>query len=151
MPMILLDQPIVYQCVAPATLDGGEGLLAVLIPAKLRCKEESRFVTDPQSEQQVGVLTHKSGWTSAPHYHPEQRRVINRTTEVLIIRSGVLRLDLYSMETKELINSYRLQAGDTAILLGGAHSVTALTDVQLLEVKQGPYNKTTDKVLLNVK
>jgi hypothetical protein len=72
-------------------------------------------------------------------------RKVFTTQEVLHIKSGKIKITLFSNEQafiKELI----LLKGDTVLLATGGHSVEMLEDSELIEVKQGPYLDDEDKV-----
>ena len=71
-------------------------------------------------------------------------RKINYTSEVLIIQKGKLRVDIYS-EMKKYLFSKILFKNDIVILNKGAHGFKILKPTDLIEVKQGPYNKKKDK------
>src|SRR5687768_8801691 len=117
--------------------DGGEGLLAIILRNQYR-PEGVHFVTDPNSEQQVAVISHPTGKEIPAHYHPENPRRIVRTQEVIIVRSGILRVELYTSHGTHFASKI-LADGDVIILLAGGHGFKAVTPVELLEVKQGPY------------
>ncbi len=102
------------------------------------------FVTDCNSAQQVGFMSHPKNSEIKAHVHNIIERNVSSTQEVLIIKKGKLRLDLYSQE-KEYIESVIISAGDVVILPYGGHGLKCLEDVEMIEVKQGPYLGENDK------
>ena len=103
-----------------------------------------KFLTPPNINLQLGIMHHKKSHKILPHYHKSQKRVINKTTEVLIIKSGELQLDFYnkkSNKTKSII----LKKNTIAILLDGTHGFKVIKKCNFLEIKQGPYKKFKDK------
>lgn len=66
------------------------------------------------------------------------------TQEVLFIRRGKLRVDFYTTE-HEYLESRVLQAGDVILLIQGGHGFEVLEEVEMIEVKQGPYAGEADK------
>jgi hypothetical protein len=66
------------------------------------------------------------------------------TQEALFIRKGKLRVDFYSQE-QEYRTSRVLSAGDVVLLIRGGHGFEVLQDLNMVEVKQGPYAGDTDK------
>ena len=84
-----------------------------------------------------------------PHKHNKRKKnaipKIDSTTEVLIILKGILRVDFYSYNEKYLF-SKKLYANDLIMLSNGGHGFKILKDVEMIEVKQGPYFISKDKV-----
>ncbi len=102
------------------------------------------FFTPEHCPQQLGYLTHAKGHQIAPHAHNHVERTITETTEVLIIKKGALRADLYDDEHVK-IESVVLRAGDLILLVSGGHGFEVIEDVEMIEVKQGPYLGDKDK------
>ena len=71
-------------------------------------------------------------------------RQVLYTQEVLLIRCGCVRINLYSSD-KKFITSRDLKAGDVILLCGGGHSFEMLEETSMIEVKQGPYAGEQDK------
>ena len=67
------------------------------------------------------------------------------TTEVIIILKGILRVDFYNNKEKYLF-SKKLYSNDLIMLSNGGHGFKVLKDIQMIEVKQGPYSLSMDKV-----
>ena len=67
------------------------------------------------------------------------------TTEVIIILKGILRVDFYNDNEKYLF-SKKVFANDIIMLSSGGHGFKVLKDVKMIEVKQGPYSLSKDKV-----
>ncbi len=104
-----------------------------------------KFFTADDSGSQIGYMSHPKGTVIKAHVHNIVERKVLGTPEVLIIKKGRLRLDLYSQE-KEYIESTILEAGDIVFLPYGGHGLKCLEDVKMIEVKQGPYLGEQDKV-----
>lgn len=102
------------------------------------------FLTPANFSQQVAVMRHPAGKRVPPHVHNLVSRQILYTQEVLLIRQGKIRVDLYSSEKKPL-GSRVLRAGDVILLCGGGHAIEMLEETSLIEVKQGPYAGEHDK------
>jgi hypothetical protein len=84
------------------------------------------------------------GQQIAPHVHNPNPREVVYTQEVLIIREGRLRVDFYDAERRYL-ESRELEPWDVVMLIRGGHGFEVLEDLELLEVKQGPYLGDEDK------
>lgn len=117
--------------------------LALIIRASFG-KPGINFVTDDKSVHQLGVLRWPKGHLIDAHVHNHMIRTIDSTQEVLFIRSGQLRVDLYGDD--RLFRSSRvLGAGDVIFLMSGGHGFEILEDADIIEVKQGPYLGESEK------
>jgi len=125
-------------------LRDGHRVLACIICAGHRA-EETKFVTPPEWNQQVGFVVYPAGASIPRHRHCPMRREIVGTGEVLIVRSGRCELDLFADDDRHVL-SRELRAGDVLILIAGGHGFRMLEDTVLLEVKQGPYTGLAEKV-----
>lgn len=96
------------------------------------------FVTENESVLQIGVLCWPPGHVIDSHSHNPLERSIDSTQEVLFIRSGLVRLDLYD-EDQTYVCSRELATGDVVFLCGGGHGLEILEQSDIIEVKQGPY------------
>lgn len=103
------------------------------------------FLTDDQSPQQLGYMNRAKGYVIAPHVHNAVPRTVELTQEVLIIRSGKVRVDYYD-EDKNYLESRMAYEGDIVFLGFGGHGFKMLEDAEIVEVKQGPYCGAKDKV-----
>jgi len=124
-------------------------LYALIVRNKFRKKRGTNFFTDNKAFQQVGFIKQKKDYIILPHKHNKRKKnaitKIDSTTEVLIILKGILRVDFYDNKEKYLL-SKKLYTNDLIILLSGGHGFRILKDVEIIEVKQGPYFISQDKV-----
>lgn len=126
------------------TLDGRE-LLAIWIRSHNADFEEgTEFFTPRGLELQAGLIRRKAGAEIPAHRHLEQVRRIGKTNEVLLICKGSLLFTLYDPDGA-FAYSGCADPGDILILVQGGHGFKALSDVEMIEVKQGPYNAEFDK------
>lgn len=102
------------------------------------------FFTENSLSQQLAFMSHPRGRLIAPHVHNPVSREVLYTQEVLFIKKGKLRVDFYSSEQLYL-ESRILEAGDVILLTEGGHGFEALEDLEMFEVKQGPYAGEQDK------
>ena len=117
--------------------------LAIIIKANYQKPGISFFTPDDYS-QQLAYMEHPKGKLIEPHVHNSVKREVHFTKEVLIIRKGKLRVDFYTNE-QEYIRSTILEAGDVILLSEGGHGFEVLDDLEMIEVKQGPYAGEDDK------
>ncbi len=103
------------------------------------------FFTPDTFSQQIGYMNRPTGYVVAPHAHNAVPRTIEWTQEVLVIKSGLVRVDIYDSE-RIYIESYELGAGDIILLAHGGHGLVVLEQAEIIEVKQGPYAGELDKV-----
>jgi hypothetical protein len=61
--------------------------------------------------------------------------------EVLFIRDGKIRVDLYCREN-HIVAQRILVSGDVIMLLDGGHGFEILEPTDMIEVKQGPFEGT---------
>src|SRR5665809_36068 len=118
-------------------------LLALILPADLLPKGVE-FYTDDDSAQQVGAMAWPKGRVIPPHVHNLVDRTVSRTQEVLVIRKGKVRVDLFD-ESRNYLESRILNEGDIILLASGGHGFTMLEDAVMVEIKQGPYVGERDK------
>ena len=90
-------------------------------------------------------MRHPEGKETVPHVHNPVDRHIMDTQETLIIRKGSLRVDFYTQE-KDYPESRTLNEGDIILLIAGGHGFQAMADLEMIDVKQGPYVGEADKV-----
>ena len=115
---------------------------------KYKKKIGVNFLTPKELSHQVGFIKHKSKHFIKPHKHYKNIRRIEYTSEVLIILNGKLRVDFYDNKKKYLFSKI-IKKNDIIILNSGGHGFKVLETVEMIEVKQGPYNIKTDKKVFN--
>jgi len=103
------------------------------------------FVTSDESVHQLGVLKWPRGHVIDAHVHKKMTRTIDSTQEVLFIRGGRVRVDLYG-EDRCYLSSLELDSGDIIFLVSGGHGFEILEDADIVEVKQGPYMGADEKI-----
>jgi len=118
-------------------------LLAIIVSHRFN-KEGISFFTSNDLSQQLAYMRHPAGRVIQPHVHNPVRREVHYTQEVLFIRRGKLRVDFYS-ESCAYLTSRVLEAGDVILLATGGHGFEVLEEIEMIEVKQGPYAGDSDK------
>jgi mannose-6-phosphate isomerase-like protein (cupin superfamily) len=118
-------------------------LLAIIVRDDYKC-DGVDFLTSEELSQQVAVMHHLQGKVIDAHIHNVVHRNVVMTQEVLFIKKGKLRVDFYD-DYKDYIESYILGAGDTILLISGGHGFKVLEEIEMIEVKQGPYSGDNDK------
>jgi len=118
-------------------ITSGNELIAIIIPNGFR-KDGVEFFTPKEFSQQLGYMKRPAGYRIAPHVHKLALREIQYTQEAILVKSGKIRVNLYS-DSKKHIGSEELASGDVILLAGGGHGFQFLEDSELIEIKQGPY------------
>lgn len=125
------------------TLKVGDQLLAVIVSRDFD-KPGIHFFTPDDLSQQLAYMRHPTGKVIDPHVHNPVNRSVQYTQEVLFIKRGRLRVDFYD-NAQTYIESRILQAGDVILLATGGHGFEVLEEIEMIEVKQGPYAGDQDK------
>ena len=120
-------------------------LFALIVRGNYRNKKGVTFFTPNQATQQFGYMKHKQGHIIRPHLHKKRLTKVYYTTEVIIILKGILRVDFYTQSQKYLFSKI-LKSKDIIMLISGGHGFKVLKDVEMLEIKQGPYSLIKDKI-----
>lgn len=118
-------------------------LLAIIIKNNYTC-DGVDFITSSEYSQQVAYMHHPSGKVIDAHVHNIVCRNVVYTQEVLFIKKGKLRVDFYDAY-EDYLESDILETGDVILLVSGGHGFTVLEEVEMIEVKQGPYSGDADK------
>lgn len=118
-------------------------LLAMIIRNDYDCSGVD-FITPHEYSQQVAYMHHPAGKAIDAHVHNMVHRNVVLTQEVLFIKKGTLRVDFYD-EYEDYLESRDLHAGDIILLVSGGHGFHVLEEVEMVEVKQGPYAGENDK------
>lgn len=125
------------------TLKSGDQLLAVIVSGRFR-EQGIHFFTPNDLSQQLAYMRHPAGKVIDPHVHNPVSRNVHYTQEVLLIKRGKLRVDFYD-DDQRYLESRILEEGDVILLATGGHGFEVLEEIEMIEVKQGPYAGDQDK------
>ncbi len=103
-----------------------------------------KFLTPDEYSQQIAYMHHPEGKVIDAHIHNLVHRNVVLTQEVLFIKKGKLRVDFYD-DYQDYLESCILNEGDTILLASGGHGFKVIEEVEMIEVKQGPYSGENDK------
>jgi mannose-6-phosphate isomerase-like protein (cupin superfamily) len=121
-----------------------EKLLSVIIRANYK-SEGIEFFTPDDFSQQLAYMNRAKDYVIPPHVHNAVQRDVQFTQEVLVIKSGKVRVDYYD-DDRNYLESRILNQGDVVLLAYGGHGFEMLEDSEIIEVKQGPYAGEMDKI-----
>ncbi|MBP2668202.1 MAG: putative cytosolic protein [Deltaproteobacteria bacterium] len=130
---------------APAIENVTDGLEPIALIVRAEFDDPGiRFFTPANFSQQVAFMRRPRGYRVVPHVHNLLVRQVLYTQEVLFIRRGKVKVDLFSSDRKRIASKI-LKTGDLILLCGGGHSLEMLEESVIIEVKQGPYAGEDDK------
>ena len=127
------------------TIEHNGQLLSIIIKSSFK-EEGVHFFTPDDFSQQLAYMNHPSGKVISPHKHNFVERKVSLTQEVLFIKRGKLRVDFYDTE-QNYLESHVLEASDVILLCRGGHGFEVLEEIEMIEVKQGPYAGENDKTI----
>ena len=102
------------------------------------------FFTPNDLSQQLAYMQLPAGKIIDAHVHNPVPRSVVYTQETLFIKRGRLRVDFFD-ERQKYLESRELTAGDVILLVKGGHGFEVLEELEMIEVKQGPYAGDQDK------
>ena len=117
---------------------------AIIVRRDFNCPGINFFTPNDYS-QQLAYMSHRTGKEIQPHVHKKVQREVHYTQETLFIRKGKLQVDFYS-DDQQYLESRVLEAGDVILLIKGGHGFKVVEDLEMFEVKQGPYAGDEDKI-----
>lgn len=123
--------------------------ILALIIQPYKFKKKGVFFTSPNNfTKQVGIINYPTNHLIKPHTHKKYLRKIYRTSEVLFIQKGQLRVDFYKNNKKYLFSKL-VNKNEIIILHEGSHGFKVLKNCSMIEIKQGPFVRTLDKKRFN--
>jgi len=120
------------------------GIIFAIIIRNNYSKQGVTFCTPNEYSQQLAYMNHPKGKIIQAHIHNPVKREVLYTKEVLFIKKGKLKTNFYT-DDKKFATSVILESGDCILLAYGGHGFECLDDVEMIEVKQGPYAGEQDK------
>jgi len=125
------------------TIKSNNNILAIILKKNYK-SEGIKFFTPNEFSQQLGYMNRPKGYKIQPHIHNRVVRNVEFTNEVLLIKSGKVRVDFYD-ENKLYFQSEILNKGDVILLVKGGHGFEMIEKSEIIEIKQGPYIDDKDK------
>jgi mannose-6-phosphate isomerase-like protein (cupin superfamily) len=138
------DENIELLRAAPVEKVEHNGEMYALIVRDEFSKPGVNFFTSGELSQQLAYMQHPAGKIIDPHFHNPVPRTVIYSQETLFIKRGRLRVDFFD-EEQTYLESRELKAGDVILLIKGGHGFEVLEELEMIEVKQGPYAGDQDK------
>lgn len=124
-------------------------IFAIVVRKKDQFKKKGvDFLTKGHELLQLGCISHKKNHVIKSHINKKQIRKIEYSSEVLILKKGVLKVKFYDKKNINIKKDILLYKDDIILLFKGGHGFEVIQDVNLIEIKQGPYKKSQDKILI---
>ena len=127
---------------------GPKNKLIAIIVRHNYTKEGIEFFTPDDFSQQLAYMNRPAGYRVSHHIHNKMRREVFYTQEVLLVRKGKVRVDLFDSK-QNYLESKVLNCGDVILLASGGHGLEMLEDTEIIEIKQGPYAGDEDKTIFS--
>ncbi len=124
--------------------DSNDNLLAIIIRNN-EIHEGKNFQTVDEESFQLASFNLEKNTVIEKHFHPEQERIVNKTSEVLVVIEGEIEVEIFDNQLT-FITSEVIYKGDTLGLFSGGHGLKLNKNSKFIEVKQGPYDPDTDKI-----
>lgn len=124
--------------------DNNGNILAIVVFNEPK-KDGINFFTSDENNLQVAQGFYPSGRVVDAHTHNDIVRNVVGTQEVVIMKKGKYRVDFYDND-KNYIISHLLVEGEVIIFIQGSHGFKSIEDVELIEIKQGPFVEGQDKI-----
>ena len=121
-----------------------EGKILAVVLRKNHHADGIEFFIPNDFSQQLGYMNPLQGYVTPPHVHNPVPREVQFTKEVLLIKSGRVRVDFYD-DDQNYLESRILEQGDEILMAFGGHGFEMLEPTEMIEVKQGPYAGEADK------
>ncbi len=137
------NEPVTGERGMLETISHVGSVLAIILRREFR-REGIEFFTPPEYSQQLAYMKRPAGYVIRPHLHKEVQREVMQTREVLLIKSGRVRVDFYDND-RHYLRSSVLETGDVVLLAEGGHGFEMLEQSEMIEIKQGPYTGDSDK------
>jgi len=114
--------------------------------------EGLNFHTKDSDFVQVATWNYNKGKRSSLHGHNIVDRVASRTQEVIFVKKGSIKGEIYG-DDDEFLKEIVLKQGDLAVIFAGGHAFETLEDgTQVVEIKNGPYpGIEKDKKVIEIK
>ena len=88
-----LVEDILQDVIERITADDG-GLIAIIVKHTFQ-PDKTTFITSSDLNQQLGFIVYPAGGEIEPHVHTDVERTTINTQETLVVRSGLVEIDLY--------------------------------------------------------
>lgn len=118
-------------------------LIALIVRATFK-QDNIVFFTPDDLSQQLAYMNRPAGYRIPAHVHNPVAREVVHTQETLFIRSGRVKVSLFTA-TGDYLTAVELTSGDVILLVSGGHGFEMLESTEMIEVKQGPYAGDRDK------
>jgi hypothetical protein len=122
----------------------GNKIFALIVD--LRTIQEGTYpVTNPKWSLQLLLMKRNKDHVIAKHVHKRIEKVTKQPQEAIIVIKGAIQISIFDRKGK-FIAEKKVQAGECALILDGAHEVKMIKKSLVYAIKDGPY--VDDKVFI---
>ena len=126
-----------------------DGKTVVLVVRNEFNKEGTNFISENHYPLQVGINSYRKNEKVKPHSHINRRIATKTAQEVIYIKNGKAKLNLYDGNNSKF-QTLILSTGDLVFFVSGGHGFEMIEKTTMIEVKQGPYKgKDKDEVMID--
>jgi len=105
---------------------------------------QKQFFTDDHLDFQVASFFLEKDSEIERHIHNKQNRIIETTSEALILISGKIEVAIYDNDLK-FIDKFIVMPGEIIVMFSGGLSLKVIEEAKFIEIKQGPFDENNDK------
>ena len=116
-----------------------EKVYAIIIRANYN-NDGHNFFTEDSASMQIGSLIFKKGKIIEPHYHRKIDRTSKKCAETIFVKKGKLKVNFYDPKNFNFLEYKILKPNDVMLIQDGAHGFEVIDDLEMIEVKLGPYH-----------
>ena len=98
------------------------------------------FFTEDSASMQIGSLIFKKGKIIEPHYHRKIDRISKKCAETIFVKKGRVKVNFYNPKNFNFLEYRILDPNDVMLIQDGAHGFEVIDDLEMIEVKLGPYH-----------
>ena len=123
-----------------------EIIYAIIVKSNYK-KKGINFFSKNKDSFQIGYINYPKGHEILKHYHPRRKKIIYDNNEALFIKKGKIRINFFDPKNmKKSFCSKILNKNDIILILYAGHGFEVIDNVQMLEIKQGPYYPKSNKI-----
>jgi hypothetical protein len=114
-------------------------VFGILLKQNFSSEKKYNFITPNEYTIQLGSNFYKAGEKIRNHKHVPRDFKVDRLQEFIVINRGKCKIFMFD-DDDQLICERIMEAGDSILLTAGGHGFEVLEDLNIVEIKQGPFD-----------